>query len=122
MTLPTDMRNASHKGLDAAELDPVEAEPESYARPSETAAGAVTGENGQMSLLAQMESLRAELRVERDTRFQETAILTRMIEEVRAENESLKRHNAELLTSTSWKVTAPLRAVKDALLRLRHRG
>ncbi|MDM7459641.1 MAG: hypothetical protein P3W94_009915 [Paracoccus sp. (in: a-proteobacteria)] len=82
----------------------------------------MTEQTGEMSLRAQLESLRAELRVERDTRFQETAILTRMIEEVRAENKSLKRHNAELLASTSWKVTAPLRAVKDALLRLRRRG
>lgn len=39
------------------------------------------------------------------------------IESIRAENRSLQEHNLELIQSTSWRITAPMRALKTMLTR-----
>ncbi|VVS96328.1 hypothetical protein RV134_70003 [Roseovarius sp. EC-HK134] len=101
---------------------------------------------GESERAAQLEAkIKTEKRVlemERTTRFQETAALTRMLEEMRVELntavdrrqheferaaqleqkfneavaiiETLNFENAELLKSTSWRMTAPMRKIKLA--------
>lgn len=78
-------------------------------------------EDRTMMLQANVDSLNAALQVERETRFQETAILTRLLEESRRNNKDLRRYQAELLSSTSWRLTVPVRRVKDIFLSLRGR-
>jgi len=60
----------------------------------------------------------SEREAERETRFRETAALTRQLETMRAENARLSARVVELLESTSWRITAPIRSVGD---NLRHR-
>ncbi|WP_417726473.1 class I SAM-dependent methyltransferase [Roseovarius sp.] len=90
----------------------------------------------------QIKATQQALNMEKATRFEETAALTRMLEKARAEVktakagwkteseraaqlelniseasqtiESLRFQNEELLNSTSWKMTAPIRTVKTA--------
>jgi len=78
-------------------------------------------EDRTMMLQANVDSLNAALQVERETRFQETAILTRLLEESKRNNKDLRRYQAELLSSTSWRLTVPVRRVKDIFLSLRGR-
>lgn len=86
------------------------------------------------SAQASSEATKAELQAERHTRFEETAILTRIAEDLhkKLENNSeefhkelqelikqrdnLQRQNQELLDSTSWKITAPIRLIKNKLV------
>lgn len=58
---------------------------------------------------------------ERETRFRETAALTRRLEVMRAENAHLSARVTELLESTSWRITAPMRSVGDNLRQRRRR-
>ncbi|TJZ89609.1 hypothetical protein FA743_18200 [Paracoccus gahaiensis] len=78
-------------------------------------------EDRTMMLQANVDSLNAALQAERETRFQETAILTRLLEESKRNNKDLRRYQAELLSSTSWRLTVPVRRAKDILLSLRGR-
>ena len=74
----------------------------------------------------ELEGSHKELKTEKAARFEETAALTRMLEEDRAKSEAeraelearnraLQKHHDELLSSTSWKVTAPMRKLKQTL-------
>ena len=110
------------------------------------------------SAQANAEAAKAELLAERHTRFEETAALTRIAEDLRRQAEAaiqaakaqlsaerqentrqqrlltqvaenlrgqlkqaqrqrdrLHKHNQELLSSTSWRITAPIRAIKTKL-------
>ena len=117
-----DILTELRKNVDAAEAEIMKSDIDLHTCSPAATNGSATGHANHMSLHAQIESLQIALQFEKNTRFQETAALTRMIEEVMIENETLKRHNNEILMSTSWKVTAPLRAAKDTLLRLRNRN
>lgn len=82
------------------------------------------------SAQAKGEAAKAELQAERHIRFEETATLTRLVEDLRGkirldaedyfrklqeadeEKDQIQRHNQELLNSTSWRITAPMRWTK----------
>lgn len=85
------------------------------------------------SARASAEAAKAELQAERHTRFEETAILTKIAEDLHKELEfnaerhrkelqevikqkdQVQRYNQELLQSTSWKITAPMRSIKTKI-------
>ena len=96
----------------------------------ETAADALRAhEKEAESLRARLAEADAGRAAERAKRFEETAALTRMAEDLRtrvaeaqADRDKLEREKAELrkavdklLESTSWQLTAPIRAAKKAL-------
>lgn len=109
---------------------------------TDAVAAEAAAEDRSMSLQANLEALRAALQAEKDARFQETAILTQMLEAANNEKETrfqematltqrlevansknadLLQYNEELLASTSWKITAPIRRVKNVLLLVRRK-
>ena len=72
------------------------------------------------------EALSEKLRVETDRHYKETAVLTRLLEQknaaeqaemknLRRQVQTLSAHNAALLSSTSWRITAPMRKIKMKL-------
>lgn len=69
-------------------------------------------------LRAQLEQATAKLAALNEAKQQSdqsSAALRHQLELVRAEQTRLQQHNLELLASTSWRVTAPMRAVKRSL-------
>lgn len=75
----------------------------------------------------ELAAAKAAAETERRTRFDETAALTRRLEalhgmqgeteRLKARNKAQSRRIEELLDSTSWRITAPMRKVKTALTR-----
>lgn len=72
------------------------------------------------------EVLTERLRQEKDSHYRETGILTKLLEQkgdggqgelamLRRQVKQLSDHNAALLSSTSWRITAPIRKIKSKL-------
>jgi GT2 family glycosyltransferase/glycosyltransferase involved in cell wall biosynthesis len=74
---------------------------------------ALVAANGQLS------QARAELEAERELIAAERESLRQAMDTLRRERDVLAEHRSEMLHSTSWRITAPLRAVGQLLKRVR---
>ena len=68
---------------------------------------------------AELEAERAELQVQRDALVGEHAAILQARNALQRERDVLAAHRAEMLSSTSWRLTAPLRSVGLIVKRLR---
>lgn len=89
-------------------------------RIAEELRGNSTSRTVALSPLAKAEAFDAELKAERSARFSETAALTKTIQDlqrqlhdVMQEKHEHEQRNRDLLSSTSWRITAPIRAIKN---------
>jgi GT2 family glycosyltransferase/glycosyltransferase involved in cell wall biosynthesis len=67
----------------------------------------------------QLQLLRAELESERDQIVQERESLRQARDTLQRERDAIAEHRSEMLRSTSWRITGPLRAVGQLLKRAR---
>ncbi|WP_417839655.1 class I SAM-dependent methyltransferase [Tritonibacter scottomollicae] len=106
-----------------AELEDARAERETLRDALREAERAGTQREADVTRLrAESEMATSQLEMERTTRFEETALLTRTLETARIEVEKIRKEKqdaedrvSDFLSSTSWRVTAPIRKLKLAL-------